>query len=174
MDNTNITSNDLGKKGLHLSKGGKARLARNIVNVLKVDSANWQVSCCSPSSLDFLRNKHKKNVLLGYINVNSIRNKLRILFNEIRDYFDVFSIAETKLDSSFPNAQFLMPGYKTPYRLDVSNTSGGIMVYVKKGLPSLRLTSFSIPKDIQTIPIEIRLKNMKWLIISGTWCYYWL
>ena len=106
------------------------------------------------------------------INVNSIRNKLRNLFNEIRDYFDVFSIAETKLDSSFPNAQFLMPGYKTPYRLDVSNTSGGIMVYVKKGLPSLRLTSFSIPKDIQTIPIEIRLKNMKWLIISGTWCYY--
>ena len=91
IDNTNITSNDLGKKGLHLSKSGKAKLARNIVNVLKVDSANWQVSCCSPSSLDFLRNKHKKNVLLGYINVNSIQNKLQNLFNEIRDYFDVFS-----------------------------------------------------------------------------------
>ena len=59
-----------------------------------------------------------------------------------------------------------MPGYKTPYRLDVSDTSGGLMVYVKKGLPSLQLTSFSIPKDIQIIPIEIRLKNMKWLIIS--------
>ena len=148
---------------MHLSKGGKAKLARNIVNVLKVDSA---VSCFSPYSLDFLRNKHNKNVLLGYINVNSIRNNLQNRFNGIRDNFDVFSIAETKLDSFFPNAQFLMPGYKTPYRLDVSDTSGGLMVYVKKGLPSLQLTSFSIPKDIQIIPIKIRLKNMKWLIIS--------
>ena len=50
-----------------------------------------------------------------------------------------------------------MPGYKTPYRLDVSDTSGDIMVYVKKGLPSL--FSFSIPKDIQIIPIKIRLKK---------------
>ena len=40
------------------------------------------------------------------------------------------------------------------------------MVYVKKGLPSLLLTTFSIPNDVQIIPIEIRLKNMKWLIIS--------
>ena len=40
MDNINITSNDLGKKGLHLSKGGKAKLASNIVNALKVDPEN--------------------------------------------------------------------------------------------------------------------------------------
>ena len=98
--------------------------------------------------------------------MNSIRNKFKNLFNDIGDSFDVFSIAETKLDNSFPNAQFFTPGYKSPYRLDVSNTSGGIMVYVKKGLPSLLLTSFSIPNDVQIIPIEIRLKNMKWLIIS--------
>ena len=88
------------------------------------------------------------------------------LFNDIGDCFAVFSIAETKLDNSFSNAQFFTPGYKSPYRLDVSYTSGGIMVYVKKGLPSLLLTSFSIPNDVQIIPIEIRLKNMKWLIIS--------
>ena len=131
MANTNITPNDLGKKGLHLSKGGKGKLASNIVNALKVDLENWRVSC-PLFSLDSLKNKHKKNVLFGYINVYSIRNKLPNLFNEIRDNFNIFSIAETKLYSSFPNAQFLNPSYKTPYRLDISNTSGGIMVYIKK------------------------------------------
>ena len=40
MANTNITPNDLGKKGLHLSKGGKGKLASNIVNALKVDLEN--------------------------------------------------------------------------------------------------------------------------------------
>ena len=50
--------------------------------------------------------------------------------------------------------------------LDISYTRGGIMVYVKKGLPSFRLISFDIPKDIQIVPVEIRLKNTKWLIIS--------
>ena len=108
----------------------------------------------------------QEEFLLGYGNVNSIRNKLPNLFQEIRDNFDIFSIAETKLDSSFPNAQFLNPSYKTSYRLDISNTSGGIMVYVKKGLSSFRLTSFGISKDIQIVPVKIQLKNTKWIIIS--------
>ena len=30
MDNSNITSQDLGKKGLHLSKRGKSKLAKNL------------------------------------------------------------------------------------------------------------------------------------------------
>ena len=85
--------------------------------------------------------------------MNSIRNKLKNLFNDIGDSFDVFSIAETKLDNSSPNAQFFTPGYKSPYRLDVSNsTSGGRLMLRKSSLPSL-LTSFSIPNDAKIIPI---------------------
>ena len=83
----------------------------------------------------------------------------------IEDNFDVISIAETKLDASFPKAQFQLEGYKSPYRLDVSDTSGGILVYVKKGLPSSRQKRFAIPDDIEMIPIEITLKNFKWQII---------
>ena len=40
LDNSNITPKDLGKKGLHLATSGKAKLARNIVNVLKEKSKN--------------------------------------------------------------------------------------------------------------------------------------
>ena len=38
MDNSNITSRDLGKKGLHLSKRGKTKLAKNLMETLE-DSA---------------------------------------------------------------------------------------------------------------------------------------
>ena len=35
MDNSNIPSQDLGKKGLHLSKKGKSKLAKNLVETLE-------------------------------------------------------------------------------------------------------------------------------------------
>ena len=36
-------------------------------------------------------------------------------------------IAETKLDETFENRQFHIPGFKQPYRLDVSSNSGGLL-----------------------------------------------
>ena len=77
----------------------------------------------------------------------------------------IICFAETKLDSSFPNSNFLIPGYNTPYRLDVNSNSGGILVYIKETIPSKELKSILIPKDLQIIPIEINLRKSKWLII---------
>ena len=45
-------------------------------------------------------------------------------------------ISETKLDSSFPEGQFLIPGYSSPYRLDRNCRWGGIMLYVREDIPS--------------------------------------
>ena len=36
MDNGNITTQDLGKKGLHLSKNGKLKLSKNVLNKLSL------------------------------------------------------------------------------------------------------------------------------------------
>ena len=55
----------------------------------------------------------------------------------LQDDLDFLIIAETKLDSSFSNSQFLVKGYKPPFRLDVSDTSGGLLVYIKNGLSRL-------------------------------------
>ena len=104
--------------------------------------------------------------MLGYININSVRNKLKNLVDVVNDNFDVLAIAETKLNDSFPDSQFLIQGYKAPYRLDKTDTSGGILVYIKNGLPSTRLNIFSIPEDIQVVLVEITLKKSKWLVIS--------
>ena len=39
------------------------------------------------------------------------------------------------------------------------------MVFIKNGLPSVRLKSFSLPKDIQIIALELSLNKAKWLLL---------
>ena len=78
---------------------------------------------------------------------------------------DVLSIAETKLDSSFPNAQFLLPGFQEPLRLDINHRSGGFFVYVNISLPSKILSKFQLPINIQIIPFETNLRKEKWLFV---------
>ena len=79
---------------------------------------------------------------------------------------------------SFPKSQFLIKGYKTPYRLDISDKSGGLLVYIRNEISSRYLKSLALPNDIQSIPIELRLKSQKWLIIflyrppSQNLCYF--
>ena len=79
---------------------------------------------------------------------------------------DVLCFAESKLDSSFPESQFFLPGYRMPYRFDVSNHSGGLLLYVKETIPSKLLTKFNLPTEIQAIPIEINIRKTKWLIVA--------
>ena len=46
-------------------------------------------------------------------------------------------IQETKLDDSFPNAQFNIHGYVI-HRLDHKSNSGGIIAYVRSDIPQRR------------------------------------
>ena len=65
-----------------------------------------------------LRLKNLNKVIICHININSLRNKFELLTEMVRDKVDLLMISETKLDSSFPNAQFYMKSYSKPYRLD--------------------------------------------------------
>ena len=51
----------------------------------------------------------------------------------------ILIVAETKIDASFPKAQFSAEGYHKPYRFDVSEKSGGSLVYIKSSTPSRQL-----------------------------------
>ena len=53
---------------------------------------------------------------------------------------DVVSIVGTKINASFPSAQFVFVGYYSPYRLDISRKSRDILVYRKSSIPSLCLS----------------------------------
>ena len=55
-----------------------------------------------------LRSKNSNKVIIGHININSLRNKFELITEMVRDKVDLLMISETKLYSSFPNAQFYM------------------------------------------------------------------
>ena len=114
-----------------------------------------------------IRCKFPKNIFISYLNINSIRNKFDALGALVSSYFDILSVAETKLDSSFPNSQFNLEGFKSPYRIDISSRSGGILTFIRVDIPSRQLTDLGVPSDIQIIPIELNLGKKKWLLITA-------
>ena len=62
----------------------------------------------------------------SYLNINSIRNKFDNLKLIIDEHVDILCVAETKIDNSFPTAQFSWPGYHRSNRLDISDRQGGL------------------------------------------------
>ena len=89
-----------------------------------------------------------------------------ISVNTVNSYFSTLAVSETRLDSSLPTWQFNLPGFRTPYRKDLSAKSGGLLVYVNSNIPSKVLKIPDCPSDIQMIPVEINLKKQKWLAIA--------
>ena len=80
-----------------------------------------------------------KNIIFAYLNLNSLHNDfndLRILLQDIPLRYIVLS--KTKLGSSFPAAQFHIPGYEIRARRDRNKYDGGLIEYVKKGVISKR------------------------------------
>ena len=79
----------------------------------------------------------------------------------------IFIVTETKLDSSFPMAQFLIPDFHHPFRLDTNRKSGGLVVYVKGSIPARVLTSFSTPAGTQIKAFEINLRKKKCYLLAS-------
>ena len=74
-------------------------------------------------------------MLCGYLNINSLRNKIHDLGLIIHDVpLDYFVISETKLDNSFINAQLTINNYEIRARRDRDKHGGGLIEFVGKGL----------------------------------------
>ena len=114
-----------------------------------------------------LRIKNPERIIIGHININSLRNKFEFLADMIKDKLDILMVSETKLDSSFPEAQFYINGYSKPYRRDQNENGGGIMLYIKEGIPSKLLKPLSNEKDKEYFLVEINLRKKKWLLICN-------
>ena len=72
------------------------------------------------------------------------------------------AISETKLDDSFPAGQFRIPGYASPFRLDLNQNGGGILVFVREDIPVKFLSSEE--KPIAAFFFELNLDKKKWLV----------
>ena len=73
-------------------------------------------------------------------------------------------IYEAKLDESFPVSQFLIPSFENPIRLDRSSSCGGIMLYIREGIPFKFLRSSGLSANTEVFLAEVKIKKKKWLL----------
>ena len=76
-------------------------------------------------------------------------------------------ILETKLDESFPTSQFLIDGFKKPFRCDRNSNGGGILVYVRDKVPANEIKQVNVTNTIECILTEISVGKKKWALISA-------
>ena len=113
-----------------------------------------------------LRNISK--TIVGHININSISSKFEQLKELVLKHVDILVVTETKLDDTFPNSQFHMDGFSSPYRLDRNRNGGGLMIFVKEDIPNKLLIKHNFPDDIEDLFIELNFRKSKW-VLFGTY-----
>ena len=69
-------------------------------------------------------------------------------------YMNVLVLTETKLDDSFPKAQFLVDGFCEPYRYDRNRKGGGVMIYICENIPIKLLEKHNFSHDIEGLFVE--------------------
>ena len=104
-----------------------------------------------------LSNPHK--IILGHLNINSLRNKFESTADVIQGTFDIFLSSETKIDESFPDKQFRLNNYKV-FRKDRNRYGGGIMFYVNENIPCKSLTT-KMDNLTETIFLEVNVQSSK-------------
>ena len=103
-----------------------------------------------------------RKMLNTHLNINSLRKKFDTLNHQIKGKVDVLIISETKLDESFPEGQFKIPGFATPFRSELNEFGSGIMVFVREDIPSKLISKETL--DIVGIFIELNFRKKKWLL----------
>ena len=129
----------------------------------KHEDSNAIVDHMSNIQLKSIRIKNLNKIIIGHLNINSLRNKFDFLVTQVKGSIDILMISETKLDESFPIGQFLMDGYRDPFSLDRNENGGGILLYVREDISS-KLLSFS--SNIEGFFVEITLSNKKKWFLS--------
>ena len=76
-----------------------------------IDMPNKTNEDSAYSMLTDIRIRNAKRIILGHLNINSIRNKIEMLADLVIKKIDILLISETKIDDSFTSSQFYIPGY---------------------------------------------------------------
>ena len=75
--------------------------------------------------------KSPKNLTMGHLKTNSLRNKFKPIKQIISPNFDIFLVKETKSDESFPDNQFSISNYGI-LRGDMNCFGVGLRIKVRK------------------------------------------
>ena len=109
--------------------------------------------------------KYDKNLIIGSLNINSIRNKF-LDFKELElSETDICLISETKLDDSFQDQQFHINGSKI-FRKDRNKFKGGLILFGKESISCKAFNTFYFSVECEIISIDFSISNKKWLLLS--------
>ena len=146
-----------------------SNMNRNCKPIIKNDSGKElaQSSVANDGTVNVLhqqRLKYAKNLIIGHLNINSIRNKF-LGFKELvlRDA-DICLISETKLDNSFPDQRFHVNGYKMFHK--DRNKFGRLILFVKENTACKVLNTFRLSEECEIISINFSMSNKTWLLFD--------
>ena len=115
------------------------------------------------------RSTNPRNCIIGHLNINSIRYKFEAVQSLLHGgLLDIFAISESKLDESFPFAQFKVTDFSL-HRKDRDKHGGGILLYMRSDIPHRRRYDLEpeTPHGIEIMIIETRLyRAEKWFLVS--------
>ena len=105
--------------------------------------------------------KYTKNLIIGHLNINSIRKKSSDFKELVLSDTDIYLVSKTKLDNSFPGQQFhVYDGFKM-FR-EVRNKFGGcIYLLVKENIPCKVLNASRLSEECEIILIDFIISNKK-------------
>ena len=105
---------------------------------------------------------HPQQIIIGHLNINSIRNKFDLMKIMLTRDIDILMITGTKLDDSFPVSQFEIDSFSAP--LDRNKNGDGILLYIRSYIVASKLNNYIFANGIEAFFIEINIKSNKWLI----------
>ena len=129
VDHSNIDVRaHISYRGLHLKPRGSKLVAKSILNVpksvrfsvvlhgYKLATKHKTISLTTSSktaahTINKQRLDYAKNIIIGHLNLNSLRSKGFAFKELILSKTNIFLLSETKIDESFPNPHFFAEGH---------------------------------------------------------------
>ena len=130
------------------------------------ENANEDLPDSRIRSIVVERSENSSGAFIVHLNINSIQNKfeeLKLLNSSLRSH--VIVISETKIDSSYPNSQFNLPGYHM-YRKDRKKGGGGLLIYFSSTLPSKKKGPAKDLQTLEAIAVEAKIGKNDILFLS--------
>ena len=109
---------------------------------------------------------YPKNLIIGYFNINSVRNKFSRFQQTVLNKTDILLLSETKIDDSFPDSQFFAESFKM-YRRDRTKTVGGLLLYINENLSGKIISSYKFKENSEIVLFGFSVSNKKWLLLDN-------
>ena len=116
-------------------------------SVLTVSS---DTPCNALNGLHEQRLNHPKNVIMGHLNINSIRNK----FSGFKDLVH------------FQTPSFSQKAIECFEKIEKKN-GGGLILYVNEDIPGKLINSYNFKEESEIIVFEFSISNKKWLLLGS-------